>query len=55
MNGHQLMCKSHSRKILQWRQSRDELKVCYMFWKLFIKKIMAPKENIDQINTIGHV
>ena len=34
MNGHQLMCKSHSRKILQWQRSRDELRVCYLFWKL---------------------
>ena len=30
MNGHQLICKSHSRKILQWQRSRDELKVCYI-------------------------
>ena len=28
MNGHQLFCKSHSCKILQWQRSRDELKVC---------------------------
>ena len=55
MNGHQLVFKSHSHKILQWQQFSRELKVCYLLWKLFISKIMVSKENIDQINTTGHV
>ena len=32
-----------------------ELNIYYLLWKLFISKIMVSKENIDQINTTGHV
>ena len=55
MNLHELVFKSYSHKIRQWRPFSLELKVCYLVWKLYLKNYGIYKENIDQINTTGHV
>ena len=54
MNGHQLMCKSHIRKILQWQRSRDELKVCLLVLETFyFKNYGIYKETLIKLTQQG--